>query len=202
MNVYFTRHGETKDNKQKILIGQKEIPLTENGKSQAIKLKKHIENSRIYFDTCYSSPLKRAIETAQIICGHDKIQIVPEISEIDVGIASEKVCDDFLLEYPQFYHIGYYPDLNYPGGESLNEFFKRCSTWINNTVLNISNQDKSYFIIGHAGCINTMMHSIFSIPLIHYQAFHFEHCLLTHIKILFEKNYIKPEIIAFNSQYA
>ncbi len=66
MEIFLARHGETDWNKNGRLMGQKDIPLNEAGISQAKKLKAKL--SDIDFDCCYSSPLARAKETAEIIC--------------------------------------------------------------------------------------------------------------------------------------
>lgn len=66
MNLFLVRHGETDWNLEGRLMGQTDIPLNKNGREQAKTLQKKLEN--IKFDICYTSPLKRARETAEIIC--------------------------------------------------------------------------------------------------------------------------------------
>lgn len=66
MNLYLARHGETDWNKQKLLMGQIDIPLNQTGEKQAELLRDKLKS--VNFDLCYSSPLKRARKTAEIIC--------------------------------------------------------------------------------------------------------------------------------------
>ena len=63
--IYIVRHGETDWNILKKLTGQTDIPLNLNGIKQAKEVREKLKN--IKFDYVFSSPLKRAYETAKII---------------------------------------------------------------------------------------------------------------------------------------
>lgn len=91
--IYLLRHGETKWNVEGRYQGQKDSPLTNNGKEQArinaLKLQKNIEN----FDEVkiFSSPLGRAKSTSFILCDElnivrDKIVFDERLTEFDYGL--------------------------------------------------------------------------------------------------------------------
>ena len=63
--IYVVRHGQTDWNLEGRFQGRIDIPLNEKGKSQAKKTKEKLEG--IKFDKVFSSPLKRALETAKNI---------------------------------------------------------------------------------------------------------------------------------------
>ena len=63
--IYVVRHGQTDWNLEGRFQGRIDIELNEKGKAQAKKTKGKLEG--IKFDKVFSSPLKRAFETAQII---------------------------------------------------------------------------------------------------------------------------------------
>lgn len=65
MELYIIRHGETVWNAAGLLQGEHDIELNENGRNLAIAYGKEI--SDIHFDKIFSSPLKRAFETASLI---------------------------------------------------------------------------------------------------------------------------------------
>lgn len=80
--IYIVRHGQTNWNKEGRYAGRKNIPLNEEGILQAKQLKEKLKN--IKFDIVITSPLKRAIQTAQEIT-NQKIIIDERIIERSNG---------------------------------------------------------------------------------------------------------------------
>jgi probable phosphoglycerate mutase len=109
---YFVRHAETEINKEKRFNGALvNSDITKQGRLDTIKL---AENMRaINFDAVYSSPILRALETAEIIIDKQssmpKIEIREELKEINLGkwdgtiISSNK-------NHPEFYNYFNRPD--------------------------------------------------------------------------------------------
>ena len=85
MEIYVMRHGTTQWNKLKKLQGRSDIPLDEDGRELARNCRDGMKH--IHFDKCYSSPLKRAYETAEIILeGRDILIICDErLTEVSFG---------------------------------------------------------------------------------------------------------------------
>lgn len=79
-NIYVVRHGQDEDNQAGILNGRRDKPLTELGRSQSANLADKLAGHKI--QVVYSSPLKRAYETAKIIA--DKLDIKQIIVEPDL----------------------------------------------------------------------------------------------------------------------
>lgn len=78
-SFYFVRHGETDWNHKHIIMGSKDIPLNENGETQAehaAYVLADVEIGRIF-----SSTLKRASKTAKIIADICELEI-EEMSEL------------------------------------------------------------------------------------------------------------------------
>lgn len=71
--IYIVRHGEVDWNSKGIVLGQKDFPLNNEGKKQAIELKEQLKN--VHFDVIFSSDLKRTQETAKIIASDRKIPL-------------------------------------------------------------------------------------------------------------------------------
>jgi broad specificity phosphatase PhoE len=65
--IILVRHGESVHNKQGIIAG--DSLLTDKGRDQARQTRQALEAAGFKFDAVYSSDLKRAVETAQIIAG-------------------------------------------------------------------------------------------------------------------------------------
>lgn len=86
MTIYLVRHGETAKNREKRLQGRSDAPLNDNGIQQSEQVRDFFVNQGIFFDKVYSSPLKRAVQTAQIIAG-DQAEIFTDdrLLEMDYG---------------------------------------------------------------------------------------------------------------------
>jgi alpha-ribazole phosphatase/probable phosphoglycerate mutase len=65
MNLLLIRHGEILPNIKKVYAGKSSEGLTEKGKKQAQKVAYELRNYSVH--SLYSSPIQRAVQTAEII---------------------------------------------------------------------------------------------------------------------------------------
>jgi len=79
MKLVIIRHGESIWNKENIFTGWVDIGLSEEGKKEAKKAGKLLKEKGFVFDLAYTSVLKRAIETLDII-----------LKEMDLNIPVKK----------------------------------------------------------------------------------------------------------------
>lgn len=148
--IYFTRHGQTTWNLEKRLQGKGNSELTDEGIKQAEALRYRLDNQDI--DVIYSSPLKRAKETANIIKGNRNIDVILEegLQEINFG-EYEGHTEEELLREGKGKEIS--PilkgdmQLRAPGGESLEEVYKRVYKALD-TILQ-REKDKRILIVAH-----------------------------------------------------
>lgn len=85
MVIYFIRHAETEANVANIIQGQADSNLTYLGKIKAQQMSYFFSNKSI--NVIYSSPIKRALDTARMIkasCGLESILIKDELKEINL----------------------------------------------------------------------------------------------------------------------
>lgn len=83
--IYIVRHGQTAKNKANVLQGRSDIPLNEKGRKQAAQVRDQLAAAGICFDRVYSSPLIRAMQTAQIIAQDKAVIIEERLIEMDYG---------------------------------------------------------------------------------------------------------------------
>ena len=76
-NIFIVRHGQDEDNAAGILNGHRDMPLTEKGRQQAQLVAQKLRDDSI--DAILSSPLKRTMQTANIIA--KELGIYPVHSE-------------------------------------------------------------------------------------------------------------------------
>ena len=67
MQLVLIRHGESEWNKLNLFTGWTDVDLTENGKAEAAAGGKALRNEGFDFDICYTSYLKRAIHTLNLV---------------------------------------------------------------------------------------------------------------------------------------
>lgn len=86
MIAYLIRHGETEWNRRGLYQGTTDVPLSGTGEAQARSLRERLSGVR--FDAAYSSPLRRAIDTAEAVLEERDVpvRILPELREISYGL--------------------------------------------------------------------------------------------------------------------
>ena len=88
MLIYLLRHGETDWNTEHRLQGREDIPLNENGIRMTHQAKKMLDG--VHIDYLLSSPLSRAVTTAEIISQYIGVPVTIEddLTERDFGSLS------------------------------------------------------------------------------------------------------------------
>jgi phosphoserine phosphatase len=124
MEILLLRHGETDWNLQGRCQGASDLDLNRSGMSQAEEVGRILRQEPL--TAIYSSPLKRAFQTAEIIGRHHSdlpILIDRAFRELDHGLLEGLTFDEIKSQYPAF--IGRWREAaaesKVPGGESLAE---------------------------------------------------------------------------------
>lgn len=83
--ILLARHGETDWNREGRFQGHADPPLNATGRAQAAELSKRLEG--VALAAVYSSPLKRALETADVVAAAHGLEAVEvdALREVDVG---------------------------------------------------------------------------------------------------------------------
>src|SRR5262245_42645494 len=97
--LVLVRHGQTDWNREERFQGQLDIPLNAAGRAQAETLKQQLGGSR--FDVAYSSPLRRAYETAEIIAGGLRVFADARLTEIHHGSWQGRTKQDIADLWPE-----------------------------------------------------------------------------------------------------
>jgi probable phosphoglycerate mutase len=143
--LYLIRHGQSETNVNPDMMGQSpDVPLTKLGKRQAELLGKRLEKENKKFDFVFTSPYKRAYDTAKIATGEDTTLIKsPRLREYSAGDwtgVSRK-------ETINIQHVVKMGALNHnflpPNGESLSMVERRASEWLEDCILYNSEMQKA-----------------------------------------------------------
>ena len=92
MLLYVVRHGETVDNLHSIVSGRSDDTLTECGITQAQKVNLKLANQK--FTAVYVSPMRRAIDTAEIVVPEYHYIIDERLAERDLGDLKGRTIDE------------------------------------------------------------------------------------------------------------
>ena len=125
--LHLIRHGMTAGNLQGLYIGSgTDIPLCDEGRAQLKELKERFEYPQV--DTVFSSPLVRAVETANILfpnAGHQFT--VHDLREAGFGVFENRPVKDLVKEEDFKKWItpgsGFVPE----GAEPTEQFHARCA---------------------------------------------------------------------------
>jgi 2,3-bisphosphoglycerate-dependent phosphoglycerate mutase len=159
----FLRHGESVGNLEKRHQGHADFPLTEKGRAQACLLAERWKAEGRTFDRAVSSPLLRARETAEIICGYlgMPLELDPDLKEIDNGMLAGRNDQEAagLLLKPElmttYSHFG-------KTGESRWQVYLRAGRMIQKLV---DASPGRTLVVAHGGILNMTMYAILGIPL-------------------------------------
>ncbi len=98
--IYLVRHGETEWTKTGQHTGLTDKPLTEQGKREAVALKRHLVH--IPFAKIFSSPLKRARETCELAGFSKQLEIDNDLVEWNYGDYEGLTSDEIAQKEPDW----------------------------------------------------------------------------------------------------
>lgn len=147
----FVRHGETQENRQKVLCGHLDAQLNALGKRQAAAV--GVSLRRTPFVYAFASDLSRAVETANAILEYHQIPLVTD------NRLREKYWGDAE-------GVPYGTKVKNKG-ETIDQLRKRALEWWKETVTTIINehagqeQDSIYIlVVSHGGLIRSLIKSL------------------------------------------
>lgn len=139
MKIYLIRHGQTSWNVEGKIQGAADIPLNETGRQQADCLKNGMANRPVV--RIFSSPLKRAVETAEAIANDQNVavEILEELKEVEFGVWEGMTWADIRDQYPEEYERWCINpvDVAPPGGEQQENIRRRCKKAIDQILAKV-----------------------------------------------------------------
>ncbi len=134
MRLYLVRHGETESNRLGLALGRDNVPLNEHGLWQAERVGRALASEPLV--AVYSSPLRRALDTAEAVAGHHgrEVQVEERLIEMDVGEVEGLPFDEVRKRYPDLLEkwvSGSGPTQTMPGGERLVDVQERAWALVN-----------------------------------------------------------------------
>ena len=153
--LWLLRHGQSQGNQDRIRQGQRDYPLTELGASQIQSTADHWREWNLSFDLIISSPLQRALSSAEIIAN---------------ALGGEVIADDLWMERNSGNAEGSSLDSNGPsaaahhhvpahepafrGGESRLDLHLRAAAGLRSILTRAAG---SYLVVAHGGILSALI---------------------------------------------
>jgi broad specificity phosphatase PhoE len=160
-HITLLRHGESVGNAESRWQGQADYPLTDIGRIQARALAQRWKSEEAKFDLIISSPLMRAMETAEILAQALNVEIEsdPLWLERDNGEYAGLTPTEARQKIPPPpFHTPY--DFVGGDGEGDWELFLRAGQ----ALLSLLNRNPArYLVVSHGGLLNQFMHAVIGV---------------------------------------
>lgn len=165
MLLYVVRHGVTAWNRLRKVQGRADIPLAEEGVRLAEKTGEALRD--VPFDLCFSSPLKRAVQTAKCILGDRKVPVITDerIQEIDFGALEGTQFKDESgnISHKQmeifFHHPSEYKRPE--NGENIEDILKRTEAFWKDITGREELSDKTILISSHGCAVRALLQNVY-----------------------------------------
>lgn len=126
--LFLIRHGEIRQHREKIFLGQTDVPLSGKGREQAAGAAEELKRYGISVSRIYTSDLSRAAETAAIIrdnLNRGRVTVIPEprLREMSLGEWDGQYISEIQEKYPGEYKRRGENLLTYKYGNDSENFF-------------------------------------------------------------------------------
>ncbi len=185
--LIFLRHAESVGNAEGYYQGQEDFPLTRRGINQVRRLISRWEADGTRIDRIISSPLQRALGTAEMIAQAfaTPVDVEPDWQERDVGVLTGIKRDRADKIYPKPAFFNPFDSIG-KSGEGNWALYLRAGRAIHRIL---QREPARYLIVSHGGILNQVMHVVLGMtPQANEQGVHFRF-----VNTAFATAYYEPE---------
>lgn len=165
MLLYVLRHGVTQWNKLKKVQGAMDIPLAPEGIELAKKTGEALKD--VHFDICFTSPLKRAKQTARYVLRDRDIPFIEDkrIQEIDFGVLEgTQFKDEQGKIISREMEIFFTDPLKFKrpeNGEDISDILKRTGNFWREKTTDPALSDKTVLVSSHGCAVRALLQNIY-----------------------------------------
>ncbi len=156
------RHGQSAYNLENKFTGEIDVDLTPQGREEAVMCGRKLQGMR--FNTCFTSVLKRAIETLDIILdtiGEKNLPICKDaaLNERNYGdlqgLNKAETAEKYGARQVNLWRRSF--DMAPPGGESLKQTQERVLKYYYAQIEPLLQQGKNILIVAHGNSLRALM---------------------------------------------
>ena len=157
MKLYLVRHGQTDMNKNNMFYGWTDADINETGLRQAEELKEFFQN--VPLDAIYSSDLRRAAHTAEIIASGKGMQVQYEkaFRELYYGDWENRPASEIKEKYGKELRgwVKDWKERTMPNGEAFPAFYRRVAEGVEKLIA--ENKGKHILLVSHNGALSALL---------------------------------------------
>lgn len=157
MKLYIVRHGETSWNDLNLVQGVSDIPLSEKGVADALELQPLV--SKLNIDVVYSSPLKRAKETAKILVD-DKLPINIDDRILERRWGRNEGANINTVDRVNCWNV--FLNTDEEGIEPIKHFMTRVSDFLEDIAVRY--QNSNVLVVAHSAVVRVIHYLLGNIP--------------------------------------
>ena len=167
MKLILARHGETSWNAEGRYQGQEDIPLSDVGESQARLLGERLRH--VHIDKVVASPLKRALRTAELAIGDDRLARLTTdkgLMEIAHGTWEGLLAAEIRERDPDRLHAWRHAphEVLMPEGESLQHVLDRAWPALQRAAEGLGAHD-TLLVVAHDAVNRVLLCKVMGLPL-------------------------------------
>jgi broad specificity phosphatase PhoE len=161
--LFLVRHGESVYNAEGRVQGQSDVELSPLGLRQADAIAEFLAGAGI--DAIYSSPLRRAIQTAQPVAARLglNVQTDDRLKELHAGVFQNLLWSEIEARFPNEFGLwrGEQPDVAIPQGESRRDLMIRGAAVLRSIR---ETPYRRVAIIAHGGIFAAALKALLQVP--------------------------------------
>lgn len=172
--LLLVRHGETDANRVHRFAGWSDDPLNEEGRRQCRRLAERLEERHV--DAVFSSPIRRAVESAEILAGRlgTSVRTVHDLHEIEIGVWKGLLEEEVSERWPEaFRRWRESPDeFRIEGRESLQDVLDRALEAVNQIGRARLSSPGAAAVVTHLALLRVLWLNALGQPLSRYHEVH------------------------------
>ena len=158
------RHAESTDDARGLCYGQLDVELSQSGREQCARLAAALASAPVA--AVVSSPLRRALETADAIARPHGLEVVvlDGLRELDFGELEGKTYDEIAASRPELYRrwMTEPTRVRFPGGESYADLEARATDAV--SKLREEHDGRTVVAVAHGGVVRAVVARALGLP--------------------------------------
>lgn len=157
--IWLLRHGEPEESVRRLCYGSLDVGMSDAGRQQMTRAARELAAEPVA--AIYSSPRRRAVESARILCEAFQpaleVRVAPDFREIDFGDFEGMAYDDIAARYPDLYRqwMEAPTTVEFPGGESFATLRRRVLRAFQ--AMSAAHAGETVVVVSHGGPIRAIV---------------------------------------------